>query len=77
MLEFCGRKVRAAEVMRSVSGSFDSVWRKSAPNFAQDDRVLGWLRRRGRAAALTGAKVRRCRGVGPRRVRARRCCAVA
>ena len=29
------------------------------------------------AAALTGAKERRWRGVGPRAMRARRCCAVA
>ena len=76
--ELIGRKGRAAEVMWGVSGSFDCVWRKSAPNSAQDDRVNRVTGSLGaRAVALTGAKERRWRGVGPRRVRARRCCAVA
>jgi hypothetical protein len=45
------RKREKAGVGQACSGSFDSVWRKSAPNFAQDDGedlggvVRGWLRR--------------------------------
>ncbi len=37
---FMGRKVRGVVTVRASSGSFDSVWRRSAPNSAQDDGIL-------------------------------------
>jgi hypothetical protein len=42
----CGGEVRTVEVMLAASGSFDSVRRKSATDFAQDDGAGGGVKER-------------------------------